>query len=759
MRRLPGGQSRIPILSVVGLTTAFVLSGSACSGSSSDCVTSRTYFEQNVWSAFMEQKCGKCHTPDGVAVSEKGAKFVLQASNYPGFVDANLKMLGEISQIEYQGQSELLLKPIGKMDHGGGKVIEEGGAEYQALQELMTMLKDGDSCEPPPNETLASVTTLTSQQTLRKATLNLVGRLPTKAETDQATNDGGLEKALDAIMTEQAFIDRLREIWNDILLTNKFLAYDGYALNFMNQDQYPGVIPFDDPMTPQDDELRPKVNYSLAREPLDLIGYVVKNDKPFTEILTANYTVVNYYSAMAYGIQGLSFDPNNYYEDLKEAQVVLSNTGVALPHAGVLSTPVFLNRWTTTPTNLNRGRARRLFKFFLATDVLKIAERPVDATTVTAEDNPTRNSTLCNTCHKVIDPVAGAFRGYGDFDYEELDPKAEWHNEMFPPGFGTETLPPSSYETALPWVAAEMANDPRFAINAVRVMYKGLTGHEALSYPADNKSPTFKQELAAWSAQDDFFRALALDFSANKSNLKRIVKKLILSPYFRAESAPKGTDQILLKDIGTGQLLTPEMLNRKIAAITGYRWRKPWDWENQHDWLREDYEILYGGIDSDAVPARLTTPNGLIAAVAARMANETACRLTGYDFTKPKDQRLLFPHTELIEAPESAGHTVEGSVANIKKNIVYLHELFLGEKLTEADPEVERTYQLYLDTWRELETIGDDSVVWDCRGRWDPNTGADLPDAVIIDNDPNFTMRAWMAVITYLLSDWKFLYQ
>ena len=121
--------------------------------------------------------------------------------------------------------------------------------------------------------------------------------------------------------------------------------------------------------------------------------------------------------------------------------------------------------------------------------------------------------------------------------------------------------------------------------------------------------------------------------------------------------------------------------------------------------------------------------------------------------------RRLFPFVERIEAPESAGHTVDGSVASIKKNIQYLHELLLDEKLDAADPEIERTYQLFLDTWHELSMDGNPDLTWDCSGRWDPSTGKDLPDEVQVKDDKDYTVRAWMAVVSYLLSDWKFLYE
>src|SRR5262245_46234365 len=103
------------------LAVATVFGAGACSGSGSDsCVSTRTYFETEVYSRFMAQKCGQCHTPDGVAVAEKNAKLVLQPASFPGFIDANIATLTEVSKIEFEGTSELLLKPLGKMNHGGG---------------------------------------------------------------------------------------------------------------------------------------------------------------------------------------------------------------------------------------------------------------------------------------------------------------------------------------------------------------------------------------------------------------------------------------------------------------------------------------------------------------------------------------------------------------------------------------------------------------------------------------------------------------
>ena len=40
-----------------------------------------------------------------------------------------------------------------------------------------------------------------------------------------------------------------------------------------------------------------------------------------------------------------------------------------------------------------------------------------------------------------------------------------------------------------------------------------------------------------------------------------------------------------------------------------------------------------------------------------------------------------------------------------------------------------------------------------------PLTGVDLADGEKLEKDENYAIRAWSAVVTYLLSDYKFLYE
>jgi hypothetical protein len=323
-------------------------------------------------------------------------------------------------------------------------------------------------------------------------------------------------------------------------------------------------------------------------------------------------------------------------------------------------------------------------------------------------------------------------------------------------------MDPSFYTHAVQWLGQQVVADPRFVASAVRTVFAGLTGHPPLDFPDDPTVTDFDSRLQAWEAQDAFLRATGDAFTKGNLNLKLVVKAVIESPYYRGISTTTdvpAAQAASLAQVGTGRILTPEMLNRKIVALTGVHWRKNYDWANQHDWLLEDMDILYGGIDSDTAAVRLTVPNGITAAVSWRMANEVACAVTAFDFSKPKASRQLFTGTELVEVPESAGNPVPGSVTDIQANIQALHQLLLGETLAANDPELARTYQLFLDTWHELSAAGDTSLPWACNATSDPTTGEKLPMAQQITDDKNYTIRSWMAVITYLLLDYKFLYE
>lgn len=750
----------------LGLCTGLALGCKGGLGGGDSCTSTREYFADEVWNEVMGSKCITCHGPGGVAEAA-GAEFNLLPSSYPGFMDANFAEVQENAGVSYNDVSALLAKPSGQTKHGGGEVIKPDSEEYRILESLVSQLKDPVECDDDDVTELTGVVTLTPEETLRKASLHLVGRLPSEGELKEV-KDGGEDALADAVhgmLDEDAFYDRLGDIFNDLLLTDRYTVYTGFAVDLMNDEDYPNAGAWWDG-TEGDDALRLKVNTALAREPIDLIGYIVRNDRPFTEILTADYTVVNPFSAQIYGVSPEFKDPSNYRE-YKEAKLSITRDGkkLGINHAGVLTTPMWLNRFPTTPTNRNRHRARMVYKLFLATDILRIGERPIDPTESLDYTNPTREDGRCTFCHQQIDPIAGTFQNWDDYDQEKLVPGREWYPEMYPPGFNGEDMTKAEFPKALQWLGQRAADDPRFVVSTVYTVYRGLTGQEPLLYPADPDSETFKTDVAAWEAQDSLLRKIGDEFVAADYNLKTVIEQVILSPYYRGlttEDAPDEEKARELTAVGTARLSTPELLARKIEAVTGVRWVRPWDLS---EYLKTDYKILYGGIDSDSITQRLGRLNGIMASVSARMANEVSCAVTAWDLTRPTDKRALFPKVTLETVPLGpTGDEIPDSIADIKANIQHLHERVLGEKLDPSDPEIERTYQLFLETWKEGAAnvaAGKENawLSWQCMVRVDPNTQVELPEAQQFGDDTTYVVRAWMAVVTYLLSDYKFLYE
>ena len=201
--------------------------------------------------------------------ARRGGQARAPAPSYPGFIDTNLAELTNVSEIQFEGTSELLLKPIGLDKHVGGQVISPNGPEYASLKELVARLGKPDTCADQPNTTLTNVALMDGPATLRKVALDLAGRLPTAAEVSavQKGGDSALGTALDGFMTEAAFYDRLREIWNDTLLTDALLYYNGAALDALNDTDYPGVDAFKTGGAMAANGAL--ANTAVAREPLD----------------------------------------------------------------------------------------------------------------------------------------------------------------------------------------------------------------------------------------------------------------------------------------------------------------------------------------------------------------------------------------------------------------------------------------------------------------------------------------------------------
>jgi hypothetical protein len=732
------------------------------------------FFANEVWAKVGAQTCLKCHK---VGSDAEDSKFILKDPER-SVGDAKTEALRhnrnafiQMARLKESDQSRLLLKVVGKLDHGGKEALKPDSAGYRVLGEFVKRLY-----APPPVDLVEDknappffdgTVMLDDRKLLRRITLSLVGRLPTESEMVAIGKEGrkALPALLDAIMKEDAFYDRLREGFNDIFLTvgvdgnadQTVLSYEHFekSRHWYQKHEFTEI---------KDEAERRKAGYKLAAdyrqallaEPMKLVEHIVRNDRPFTEIATADYIMVSPYTARGYGIYDevrSKFknpdDPSEFIPVKLKALIGRSKsenqdsvTGF-YPHAGLLSTFQYLTRYPTTETNRNRLRARMYYQHFLGIDVLELAARVSDAAAVTAKYQiPTMQATECVVCHKTIDPVAGLFQDYWRFAEKGVYGKRKggWFNDMFAAGFEGEDLPPSERWRSLQWLGERTVKDPRFAIAMVEHVHYILTGRRALLPPKDLDDPLYAARRRAYQEQRKQIEAIAIRFAQTGFNLKSVFKDWIATDFYRADglaaAAANPKRRAELDDIGLARMLAPEQVERKVAAVFGQPWGR----------LKDQLAMLYGGIDSKEVTERATDPSGAMGAIQRIFANDVACRQTAMDFSRPREKRMLFPDIE----PDVLPGVSSEADAKIRKAIAHLHQRILGRYDEPDSKEVQRTFDLFAGVVADAAERKnlDKQESYSCR----QGLLAPVPD-------PKYTVRAWRAVVTYLLRRPEFLYE
>ncbi len=735
------------------------------------------FFANEVWPKVAAQSCLKCHKPGGKA-EEGDSQFILKdperslgaardealKHNREAFAQMGLKKIGD--------ESKLLLKATGKIKHGGKEALKPNSTGHKLLQEFVQHLY-----APPSPEALAKaiakdknahpffegVVMLDDQKLLRRVTLQLAGRLPTDAELSMLSSQGhnALRGIVDSVLKEEAFYTRLREAFNDIFLT---VGYDDVPENALSYEHFSttrGWTEKYDLSKITDEKERQKAGWKLSGdyrkamlgEPMKLIEYIVRNDRPFTEIVTADYIMVTPYTSRGYGVfEELKPKFKNPEDPFEYVPVKLkaligrdkvdnqeSATGF-YPHAGMLSMFQYLKRYPTTETNRNRQRARVYFLHFLGVDVLELAARVTDAAAVSAKfEIPTMQAAECVVCHKTIDPIAGCFQDYWKFEGVYGRRKGGWFTDMFKAGFEGEDLPETERWRALQWLGERTAKDPRFAVAMVEHANYLLTGRKVLLAPKDLEDPLFNAKRRAYQEQRKQIEAIALRFSQNGFNFKNVIQDLIVSDFYRADGLGTVTAnperKVELDDVGVVRMLAPEQIERKVGAVFG----KPWGR------MDEQLAALYGGIDSKEVTERAADPSGAMGAIQRILSNDVACKNTSLDFSRPNAERLLFKDIE----PDVMPGTPEAD-AKIRNTIAHLHQRVLGRTDAPDSEEVNRTFKLFSGVVADAteRKVPAKEENWFCR----QGLVAPVPD-------PKYTVRAWRAVLTYLLRRPEFLYE
>ena len=398
-------------------------------------------FAEHVSAPVVQAKCVNCHVAGGIAGATR-LHFVPASSS--GHEAHNLAVF-EAFVAAVDGAAELILNKVQGVGHGGGVQVPAGSVDFANLERFLGLLGEPVSSAPLTPQTLFDTVTMAPGRTvLRRAALIFAGRTPTDAEYAALRTRGALRPTIRGLMTGPEFHEFLIRGANDRLLTDRvdgdviarharhFVEYTNEAFRRLkaahesgNEREY-----FD---------WKDKVQHGARRAPLELIAHVVENDLPYTEVLTADYIMANPWAAAAYGASTRFDDPGDE-NAFKPTQIVRYHRlgegfedeehpflgprvvdpgplSTDWPHAGVLNTIAFLRRYPTTATNRNRARSRWTYYHFLGLDIEKSASRTTDPVALADTNNPTMHNPACTVCHRIMDPVVGAFQNYGDEGY------------------------------------------------------------------------------------------------------------------------------------------------------------------------------------------------------------------------------------------------------------------------------------------------------------------------------------------------------
>ena len=396
-------------------------------------------FAEHITAPVVQAKCVNCHVAGGIAGATR-LHFVPASS--AGHEAHNLAVFeGFVAAVD--GAAELILNKVQGVGHGGGVQVAAGSADFANLERFLGLLGEPVSSAPLTPQTLFDTVTMAPGRTvLRRAALIFAGRTPTDEEYAALRTRGALRPTIRSLMTGPEFHEFLIRGANDRLLTERdgqVIDHNaGRFVDFVNETfrrkrnaYYEGD--FRDFGTWYNN-----VQYGFRRAPLALIAHVVENDRPYTEVLTADYIMANPWAAKAYGAPTRQFDDPGDMHEFRPSRIVkyyrqgegyerefdrligaehILDPGPLItdyPHAGILNTTVFLYRYPTTATNRNRARSRWTYYHFLGLDIEKSASRTTDPVALADTNNPTLHNPNCTVCHRVMDPVAGAFQNYSD---------------------------------------------------------------------------------------------------------------------------------------------------------------------------------------------------------------------------------------------------------------------------------------------------------------------------------------------------------
>ncbi len=564
----------------------------------------------------------------------------------------------------------------------GGSTGGSSGEDGSTSCEGECTEDDGDSSgdpDPDPDpDPEPEPEYLDDDELLVRISMALRGTRPSVEDLDAVREDPSvLPSLVDAYMEGPGFGDTIRDLHNDALHTNI-------------EDNFPRLEPLE--------ELAGfTIADSVMNTSLRLIEAIVLEDRPYTELVTADTWMVDDVVAQVYGID----DGGSGWREVPMP--------TDRPAAGILSDNAFFLRHLSAGANYNRGRANALTSALLCLDYedndVEI-DTDIDLSDPDAVAEAVTTNPACMACHETLDPIASHFfpmpgniQGNDITEYPVPDlyqPQGEnaWQqtNGRAPEYFGEATGDIGA-------LGEMIAEDERFTACAARRFYAYFTRTRLDDVP------------------NETVEGLQATFEDSDLQARALIKEIVLSDAFRiaAASTEESADEV------HGYLRArPFQLARMMEDLTGFRWEFDFGTipnNQQGDGVidistssRFGFQVLGGSGDSRTVFESIDTTNATTSLFLRQLAAEAASFAVEQDAASD-EPRLL---TAGLVTDEDA----------VRAQVVELFDRMYGERI-EADSDAAD------DAWTLFSTVYGSS---------------------------NDAERAWKATLTAMLRDLNILF-
>ncbi len=485
---------------------------------------------------------------------------------------------------------------------------------------------------------------------LVRASLDLRGVRPSEAELERVENNPDqLAAALDDLLTDARFYDRLRDLFAEVTLTRT----ETWPYDFST---FGSDAPYED------------IVASVGDHPQRVFAHVVANDLPITDLVTADWTVADETLASLWPVD----------RPTGSGWVEATWTD-GRPAAGILTSTSLWWRYANSDSNLNRKRANQVSRILLCHDYLTRPiefDRNVNLLDEAALADAVANDPGCQVCHVSLDPIAAYMFGFswvGDGSAEVVNyhPARErnWEDTLgvAPAWYGTPG-------TDLSDLGRQIAADSRFPECMVQRAWEGLMRRDV--------------------RDDDFDRLVALreTLITSGSTLKPVFRAILDSDEYRAAPSADATDAAVPLKLASAQLLASQ-----IEDLTGYRLVT-----ETTDLLTSDvvgYLSLAGGADGVYATKAIDAPNTTLLLVQERLAEAAATAVVASDLADPLNAHLF---------NAGALDSLPGSTAFVDQ-VQRLHWRIFGRRVESDGDEVSAA----ADLWNELRpVVADDHEAW-----------------------------------------------